>query len=366
MKYLLLLCLCVFSLNTSADNAWPEWNSFKSTYINADGRVIDGSNNQSITTSEGQAYALFFALVANDKPTFSKLLKWTENNLAKGDLTSNLPAWSWGLNDKNQTFQVLDANSASDADLWIAYTLVQAGRVWNNYKYKSLAFLISNQILKNEAVQIPNFGWMILPGAKGFILNNHFWRLNPSYLPIQIFKQFSVLYPSSPWQEITVNSVKFLIQSSPLGIAPEWSYVYYSNGVILDQNEANIGGYNAIRVYLWLGMLNDLDTDKKALIAHYSPFSDIITQDKDVYEYYDLLAKKQGGNKPKGFSAAVLPFLASSNNAGLAREFASTKSFVTNSTKPDQYYDSVLTLFGKGWFDGRYEFDKDGQLTIKP
>ena len=39
---------------------------------------------------------MFFALVANDRARFDKLLSWTEANLAGGDLTQRLPAWSWG------------------------------------------------------------------------------------------------------------------------------------------------------------------------------------------------------------------------------------------------------------------------------
>ncbi len=44
------------------------------------------------TTSEGQAYALCFALVANEHREFELLLSWTINNLALGDLRSRQPA----------------------------------------------------------------------------------------------------------------------------------------------------------------------------------------------------------------------------------------------------------------------------------
>ena len=64
---------------------WPMWQSFKQNYIK-NGRVIDNSDPRSITTSEGQSYGLFFALIANDEPTFNALLHWTEKNLADGDL----------------------------------------------------------------------------------------------------------------------------------------------------------------------------------------------------------------------------------------------------------------------------------------
>ena len=54
------------------------------------------------TTSEGQAYGMFFALVANDRSQFDRILHWTEQNLADGDLSAHLPAWLWGRSQNNQ------------------------------------------------------------------------------------------------------------------------------------------------------------------------------------------------------------------------------------------------------------------------
>ena len=46
---------------------WPAWDSYKKAMMSSDGRIIDGSSAQMITTSEGQSYGLFFALLGNDK-----------------------------------------------------------------------------------------------------------------------------------------------------------------------------------------------------------------------------------------------------------------------------------------------------------
>lgn len=58
--------------------------------------MIDPSDARKISTSEGQSYGLFFALAANDRAGFDKLLTWTQNNLAEGDLKQHLPGWLWG------------------------------------------------------------------------------------------------------------------------------------------------------------------------------------------------------------------------------------------------------------------------------
>ena len=131
----------------------------------ADGRIVDW-NSEERTTSEGEAYALFFALVANDRPSFDLILNWTQNNLAKGSLQDNLPSWLWkrtagGLGRRGQ-------NSASDADLWIAYTLIQAGRLWQEPSYTSLGRTIAQHIADEEVVALRGNGLLLLPGRKGF------------------------------------------------------------------------------------------------------------------------------------------------------------------------------------------------------
>ena len=108
---------------------WTLWNSYAAHFIDAQGRVIDPQGGGR-TTSEGQSYAMFFALVNNDQARFERLLKWTQTNLAQGDLATHLPAWLWGKTKEGE-WKILDPNPASDADVWIAYSLVEAGRLWN-------------------------------------------------------------------------------------------------------------------------------------------------------------------------------------------------------------------------------------------
>src|SRR6185369_11367754 len=66
---------------------WPAWDAFKQQFIGDGGRVAESATPRSQTVSEAQGYALFFALVADDHDTFERLLRWTEDNLAGGDLT---------------------------------------------------------------------------------------------------------------------------------------------------------------------------------------------------------------------------------------------------------------------------------------
>src|SRR5213594_2562629 len=96
-----VLAIMLASLKCAAQD-WPSlWKSYAAAFMDNQIRVIDHDAGDR-TTSEGQAYAMFFALVANDRSRFDGLLHWTETNLASWDLATHLPSWLWGRgpNDK--------------------------------------------------------------------------------------------------------------------------------------------------------------------------------------------------------------------------------------------------------------------------
>lgn len=236
--------------------AWPAWDSYRIRFISNDGRVIDSHTVRKHTVSEAQAYALFFSLVANDRKSFDLVLQWTENNLAAGDLTSRLPAWQWGLRSDG-SWGVVDANAASDADLWIVYALGEAGRLWNEPRYTRLAASIAARILKEETAEIPGLGLTVLPGPVGFQLNDKTWRLNPSYLPMQLMDWMAHQGFDPAWTRIQESSLRLLIESAPRGFSPDWAIYEVGKGFREDNTsgQRGEGGYDAIRVYLWAGML---------------------------------------------------------------------------------------------------------------
>src|ERR1700739_1923032 len=142
------------------------WKTYVSGFIDNQMRVIDHDEGGR-TTSEGQAYGMFFSLVANDRSHFDGLLRWTEQNLAGGDLSENLPAWLWGHGSNNQ-WGVLDKNSASDADIWMAYTLLEAGKAWNEPRYTKIGTGLARQIAEREIANVPGLGTIVMPGPTGF------------------------------------------------------------------------------------------------------------------------------------------------------------------------------------------------------
>ncbi len=346
----LLLC----AVSAAAACEWPDWQQYKQFYISDEGRVIDPSSPNRITTSEGQSYGMFFALVANDRPTFDKLLEWTENNLSAGDLSAHLPAWLWGKDDKN-SWKVLDGNSASDADLWIAYDLLEAGRLWQSRRYQTLGTLLLQRIGREEVADIPGLGLMLLPGKVGFAAQDR-WRLNPSYLPPQLLARFASL--SGPWQAMQETNQRLWLETAPHGFSPDWVVWQPTKGWLPDPVKPNIGSYDAIRVYLWAGMLANDDPRKAALVEQFQPMVHLTVQQGMPPEKVDTATGKTTGDGPAGFSSSLLPLLAAQPD-GLT---AQRRRIKDNPLGNDAYFSASLLLFGQGWDQQRYRFNRQGEL----
>ena len=253
--------------NGAACGDWSAWRSFVARFVQADGRVIDYSTPAQQTTSEGQSYALFFALVANDRASFDKVLGWTRANLAGGQFDAQnlrLPAWQWGKKPDG-SYGVLDANSAADSDLWIAYDLLEAGRLWHDTSYTQLGEALAERIARDEVVSLPGLGPMLLPGPQGFRLGN-LTRLNPSYLPLPVLRALAHELPDGPWAKLADNAFQFVKTVSPQGFAPDWA-AWQNGQFVVDPKEGDTGSYDAIRVYLWAGLTSPADPLAKPWLA---------------------------------------------------------------------------------------------------
>lgn len=345
--------------------AWPRWDAFKRDFVSADGRVIDVGSADSRTVSEGQAYGLFFALVANDRRTFDTILAWTENNLAQGDLSARLPAWLWGR-APDGAWRVLDANAASDADLWIAYTLVEAGRLWRERSYTARGALLAKRVLDDETASVPGLGLTLLPGPTGFRLADGQWRVNPSYSPPQVIRGLAARLPDDRrWSELAASTGRVLLDTAPKGFAPDWALYRAGAGFAPDPQTHAESAYNAIRVYLWAGMLDRADPLAAPLLARFAPFADHIAAHGAPPEKVDTTTGVAGPNDGNGgFSAAAVPFLDARGQHALADAQVARVDALARQSAPG-YYTSVLTLFGLGWRDGRYRFGADGSLDAR-
>lgn len=337
---------------------WPAWDAFVANFIGSGGRVVEHADARQRTVSEAQGYAMFFALVANQRALFERLLRWTEDNLAGGDLTQRLPAWHWGRRDDG-SWGVIDGNAAADADLWIAHALGEAARLWGVRRYGALAALLAERVLREETAELPGLGPTLLPGPRGFVLAPGRWRLNPSYLaPMQL--RWFANRMGGPWQALHDSALKVLHGSAPRGLAPDWTV--YDGTAQRFIHDAGGGSYDAIRVYLWLGFSAAASRDPAlaALQAHFAPMAALTEARGAPPERVDALAGPAAGDGPPGFSAALLPWLQTLGRAEAVRQ--QQQRVQERPPAPQAYYDQVLRLFGQGALEGRFAFGADGSL----
>ena len=354
---------------------WPLWQHFSERWIQSDGRVLDSSLKKNHSTSEGQSYALFFALVANDKELFDSIWRWSLENLAGNNLEVQLPAWLWGQS-KDGTWQVQDRNSASDADLWFAYALLEAARLWNKPEYETEARLLLTQIKQREVAEVPGLGTVLLPGEVGFVQSDHLWRLNPSYMPIPLLRRLAQFDPLGPWQAIAESTARLIAHSGLRGFASDWvgyRAVSASEGLFVnDPFKGDLGSYDAIRVYLWAGMTPIADPLAQPILDSLGGMASATASNGFPPEKVHVALGVTEGRGPFGFSAALIPYFHALRQPWLVElqhkhAFAGIKLALEGAGgqfRPPVYYDYMLSLFGLGWADKRYQFEVDGRVKL--
>lgn len=355
--------------NSSSILTWDLWRDYKRGFLEESGRVVDHDDGGR-TTSEAQAYGLFFALVANDRPAFDRILQWTQTNLAAGDLTANLPAWLWGC-DSDGKWHILDRNPASDADLWMAYTLLQAGRLWEEPGFIKLGDAIASHVAEQSVVRMPGAGTVLLPAPVGFA-SKEYVELNPSYLPVQLLYGLAAALPDGPWAQIADNTPAIVRHASPHGFVLDWVKYSTEKGWEPGRGPAtdSRASFDAIRVYLWAGMTDPHTRGRKELLA---ALQGMRTYMKDNF-YPPMIVSAEGKVTAEragvGYSAALLPFLKTVGDdraltLQLSRLEIARKPQSALYGDPPRYYDQNLALFGTGWVQDLFRFSAEGALEVR-
>lgn len=214
--------------------AFPHW---LSAYVTTEGtkpgqfRVHRPENNFD-TVSEGIGYGLLFSVYHNQKNLFLGL--W---NYAKDYFNQNgLMAWR-----TDRTGQVLDANSATDADLDMAAALINADKIWGGFKKEAhdlLTKIWDHEIEKNSYILKPGDTW---GGAS---------VTNPSYFAPAYFEIFKRYTGEAKW-DLVAKKCRTIIAAFSANhlLAPNW--ITEQGSVAGDMGADSFDfGYNAVRFVL--------------------------------------------------------------------------------------------------------------------
>jgi len=242
------------------------WEKYKQNYIDETGRVID-PDQEFITTSEGQSYALLRAVWSDDKAKFDQIWQWTKNNLQREE--DKLFSWKWGQLE-NGDYGVLPEgglNSATDADSDIALALLFAAERWKDDQYRLEAEQILASIWEQLVVEV-NGQYYLLPGT--WANSETELVLNPSYFMPYSWRIFAEADPEHDWQLLIDPAYQVLMMAGDLnlngeqgvGLPPNWLSLQKASGA-LTAPPADLTthySYDAMRVpwritldYVWFG-----------------------------------------------------------------------------------------------------------------
>ncbi|MEW6683598.1 MAG: glycosyl hydrolase family 8 [Nitrospirota bacterium] len=201
------------------------WSFYRHTYI-ATGRVIS-LDEQGVTTSEGQGYAMLRAVWSNDRLTFASTWQWTKQHLQVRD--DHLFAWKW-------KGQVLSANSATDADTDIALALILASRRFSEPAYEQEALAVLDSMWNKEIAKI---GRQYYVTAGNWAVHEDYPTIHVAYLAPYAYEIFASVDHRYPWKRLVDSSYEILhwiYFEQQLRLPPEILFLDKQTGELLLQH----------------------------------------------------------------------------------------------------------------------------------
>lgn len=318
---------------------------YKENYLSKDGRIVDFDRNSN-TTSEGQGYMLLRSFCVDDRDTFDLTYGWTKNNLQRKDY---LFSWLWGENTR-MDYTVLDSNSASDADIDIAYALLLAYKKWGSKKYIEEARLIINSIWEHETKVINGYR-VLMPGV--IQTNSDIIEINPSYFAPYAFKLFEQYDKAHDWSELVDSSYYYLAQvmeKTSTGLPPDW-FLIENNQIVLEKSPRGDFSYDAVRVFPRIFLDYKINKEQRALplLSKIHFFMNKWTESKELHVNYSADGKVENNDHFVGGISVLLPIIKMYDNK-MSEEICKKELLPT--FKDKQYWRSTKGYYDKNliWF----------------
>lgn len=179
-----------------------------------DGRVVRHDEGGD-TVSEGQAYGLFAAVIAEDEERFDEIWEWTQDELVRSD---GLMAWRW------DDGEVVDDEPASDADLDAARALVLAGDRFGREDLRDDGVELATVIADRLTVETER-GRILLPGL--WAADREPYAYNPSYASPVAFEILGEATADPRWAELQAGSANVTSEIlSATDLPPDWAQVH--------------------------------------------------------------------------------------------------------------------------------------------
>lgn len=164
------------------------WSLYKQTFI-VNGRVVSW-DEQGVTTSEGQGYAMLRAVWSGDRLMFDRVWAWTKEHLQVRD--DKLFVWKW-------KGKVSSMNSATDADTDIALALILAARRFDQPAYEQEALAILTSIWDLELLHTDSH---IYVTAGNWARYEDHPVIHVAYLAPYAYEVFAAVDGAHPWARV--------------------------------------------------------------------------------------------------------------------------------------------------------------------
>ncbi|MDD3661822.1 MAG: glycosyl hydrolase family 8, partial [Candidatus Dojkabacteria bacterium] len=182
-------------------------------------------------------YAMLRSVFIGDRETFDRVWEWKVENLrTPGDA---LFGWRWGeRSDGVEGFLENEGdNSASDADVDIAFALVLASRRWKDEDYLDDAVEIIDDIWVRETMVIAGKRYLV---AGNWISSADAVYINPSYFAPYAWRVFDEVDGRHDWDGLIAPAYELLSEvgyhpldtSVGVGLPPNWVVIDPVDGTL--------------------------------------------------------------------------------------------------------------------------------------
>lgn len=148
-------------------------------------------------------------------------------------------------------------------------------------------------------------GLHVVTGKVGFVEDNS-WRFNPSYLPPTLAQYFTRF--GAPWTTLRETNQRLLLETAPKGFSPDWVRYEKDKGWQLKAEKTLISSYDAIRVYMWVGMMPDSDPQKARMLNRFKPMATFTEKNGYPPEKVDVATGKRRVKDRSVFLPPCCPF----------------------------------------------------------
>ena len=332
---------------------------YKNKFLTPEGRIID-PDKKNITTSEGQSYMMMLCIMFDDEKTFKQIYKWTQDNLQRDD---KLFSWLWGK-DKDGKYKILDENSASDADVDIAYSLIVGYKKWRNPQYLKDAKEIINAIWEHETKRVGDH-LILMPGV--IQTQEKKIEVNPSYFSPYAFRMFNNYDELHDWNTLVDSSYYYLNQvtsQTATGLPPNW-FLIENGKIVLEDSERSDFSYDAVRVFSRIYFDFILTGDKRALsvVTKSKVFIQEWNNSSSMHTSYKINGELRDNSQYLGTVSIIVPII-SIFDKELASDIYDKKLSSKFNDKnywqsKNNYYGKNLSLFGWFLYDKKSKEYKD-------